>query len=602
MYDDIAISISHVSKMFKIYKRPRERILDLLGLGILTRNKADEFWALKDIDLKIKKGSKIALIGRNGAGKSTLLKIIAGNLKPTTGEVQVAGKVSALMELGTGFHPEFTGRENIYASLSYSGIVGKEAKEKFDEIVDFSELEEFIDKPVKTYSAGMYARLAFAASTAIVPEILIIDEILGAGDAYFVNKSIERMKKLTEGGTTVLFVSHDITAVQKMCNEAIWIDRGRVVMEGHILDVSAEYLASIRKQEEKRLRARNIRLKQNDLKTLEESLQSQVIYCHLITEEGAPKDKHPISNIKLFSEDKLIEELKVGDIGDNVAENDLFLLIDKEKINWSSPVEKEARKYRCFEDVGGEYQHALFAFKIPSLDELKKYKVEITYQDVSKEKVKIEYFSGEEYICIGELEANQDFNWKSISVSFIDSDEVEGQTNNEEQEKVYSELLSERERNSRIYGSGEVIIRDVQFLNEKNEETHIFTNTRYKKVRIYYFAKEEIQAPVFVLAYYLLDGTCAMQILSNKDGFEIPSINGEGTVEIVFDPLLLGKGTYLISAAIFKEVNLLDNVEPAAYDLHDKMYEIKVEQPFGINVDIGLINHPVRWGIKHGRK
>lgn len=596
MYDEYAVQINNVNKLFKSYKHPRDRILDVLGFGFLTKNRYEEFWALKDINLNIKKGSKIALVGRNGAGKSTLLKIIAGSLRPTDGDIKINGKVSALMELGTGFHPEFSGRENIFASLSYSGIVGKEAKEKFEEIVDFSELEEFIDKPVKTYSAGMYARLAFATSTAVIPEILIVDEILGAGDAYFINKSIERMKKLTEGGTTVLFVSHDISSVQKMCNEAVWIDKGKVVMEGNILDVTAEYLASIRKQEERRLKARNVRLKHNNFKTLEEGIEDSLVYFHFITENGSPLERHPISEVKFYYKDKVIECLQIGDAGDTNNGSDLFLIADKETINWSSPVEQNGKRYRSFEDVGGEYQHALFVFKVQNLAELRNYELEIVYQDISTEKVKIEFFDGENYVAIGHLEANDDSEWKSSVFSLKEVIHDESMDNETVKTINYQELLEQRESNSRIYGSGEMVITSVDFLNDNNEVSHVFQNLGYKKVRINYFAKEKVRNPIFVLAYYLLDGTCAMQVLSNKDGYEVKEAFGEGFVNVFFNPLLLGKGTYLVSVAIFKELNLLDNVEPPAYDLHDKMYEIKVEQPFGVNVSLGLINHPVRWG------
>lgn len=597
----MAISISQLNKMFKLYKHPRDRVLDLLGLGSLIKKQHQEFWALKDIHLNIKKGSKIALIGRNGAGKSTLLKIIAGSLQPTSGDIHVNGKVSALMELGTGFHPEFSGKENIFASLAYQGVVGKEAKLKYEEIVDFSELEEFIDKPVKTYSAGMYARLAFAVSTAIIPEILIIDEILGAGDAYFINKSIDRMKRLTEGGTTVLFVSHDITSVQKMCTEAIWIDKGRVVMEGNILDVSAEYLASIRRQEEKRLKSRNIRLKHNNFKSLEETSTSKLTYCHLITEAGSPKDQHPISEVKLWQGENLIDHLRIGDAGDINSDFDLFIIVDKETINWSEPKEDRGILYRNFEDLGGEYQHALVAFKIPIEDKLSDYELEITYQDISDEVVKVEYFDGESYCWMGNFEARNDKEWKTSTYQFIENAEIE-EENIPEQSVNYQELMDEREGNNRIYGSGEAVITSVQFLDDQGQEKLVFTNLEYKKIRIHYFANQRIKNPIFVVAYYLLDGTCATQLISSKDEFELREIEGEGSVEIVFDPLLLGKGSYLISVAIFKELNILDNVEPSAYDLHDKLYEIKIEQPFGINVDLGIVNHPVRWGVKHGTR
>lgn len=608
MYDNQnAITISGLNKMYKTFNKPKYRILDLLGLEKFTKNKYNEFWALKDININIKKGSKVALVGRNGAGKSTLLKIISGNLAPTSGKVKINGKVSALMDLGTGFHPEFSGRENIFASLAYSGVVGKEAEAKFEEILDFSELEDFIDNPVKTYSAGMYARLAFATSTAIVPEILIIDEILGAGDAYFINKSIDRMKKLTEGGTTVLFVSHDITSVQKLCSEAIWIDKGHVVMEGHILDVTAEYLASIRKQEEKRLKARNLRLKHNDLKTLEESINNEIVYCHLITENGAPIDKHPISKISLFMDDNEVEMLEIGKGFDNNTGNNIFLLIDKETINWSDIYNKDDKVYRNFENIGGTFQHASFAVKVNNLEDLSRYSLTIEYKDSSNECVKVEYYNGKEYIFLGSLETQNDNTWKQSTFAFAKVTETQNQDDQDNQSdsmtttNIKETHIIDRENNSKIYGSGEIVLTKVQFLDSQNEEKLIFTSGEYKKVRLHYKANERIFNPVFVVAYYLLDGTCATQAISNKDYFEVSTISGEGFVDIVFDPLLLGAGNYLVSVAIFKEVNLLDNIEPSAYDLHDKMYEVKIEQPFGINVNLGLVNHPIRWGIKHDK-
>ena len=166
---DPIISLDAVSKMYRIFRAPRYRMMEALGLPVHP-SRYDEFWPLRNISLQVRPGERLGLVGRNGAGKSTLLKLIAGLLQPTEGRVSVAGKVQALMELGTGFHPEFTGRENVLSSFAYQGVTGRESTELLEAVLDFSELDEFIDKPVKTYSAGMYARLAFAASTAIRPE------------------------------------------------------------------------------------------------------------------------------------------------------------------------------------------------------------------------------------------------------------------------------------------------------------------------------------------------------------------------------------------------------------------------------------------------
>jgi ABC-type polysaccharide/polyol phosphate transport system ATPase subunit len=229
--------------------------MEAFGLPI-PKGAYDEFWALRGISLELERGDSLGLIGQNGAGKSTLLNIVCGRLQPSSGSVTVRGNVQALMELGTGFHPEFSGRDNILSSLAYQGVIGPEARRRLDEIIDFSELADFIDQPVKTYSTGMYARLAFSTATTIAPDVLIIDEVLGAGDAYFAAKCAERMRRLAkETGATVLFVSHDIQAVQRLCERAIWIDHGEIRMAGTAFDVSKAYYADVTAREEARLRA-----------------------------------------------------------------------------------------------------------------------------------------------------------------------------------------------------------------------------------------------------------------------------------------------------------------------------------------------------------
>ena len=250
MSDEISITVRDVSRVFKRYRHPRYRVLEALGFP-LPKNAYDEFWALHGISLAVRRGESLAIIGQNGAGKSTLLSIVCGRLQPSSGSVSVRGEIQALMDLGTGFHPEFTGRQNIYSALSYQGITGRAANDRLDDIVDFSELAEFIDQPVKTYSSGMYARLAFSAATAIVPDVLIIDEILAAGDAYFAGKCADRMRRLTkEAGATVLFVSHDMASVQHLCEQAVWLERGRIKMAGPTLEISKAYYASVMEREE----------------------------------------------------------------------------------------------------------------------------------------------------------------------------------------------------------------------------------------------------------------------------------------------------------------------------------------------------------------
>jgi ABC-type polysaccharide/polyol phosphate transport system ATPase subunit len=251
------ISLSRLSKVYRLHHRPIDKVLDALGVNawlFWRRNYYRPFWALRGIDLEVRRGERVGLVGRNGAGKTTLLRLIAGSVAPSEGRVRVEGTVQALMALGTGFHPEFTGLQNIDAALAYHGLTSRQIRTRAEEIIDFAELREFIDQPVKTYSAGMYARLAFAVATSIEPDILIIDEILGAGDAYFYGKCVERMKRLTvDRGATVLFVSHDLPSVLALCDRAVWLERGEIAADGAPLEVTQRYYAQVQREENARL-------------------------------------------------------------------------------------------------------------------------------------------------------------------------------------------------------------------------------------------------------------------------------------------------------------------------------------------------------------
>ena len=203
-----------------------------------------DFWALKDVSFEIQKEERIGIIGRNGAGKSTLLKILSRITEPTTGQITLNGRIASLLEVGTGFHPELTGRENIYLNGAILGMSKVEIKRKFDEIVAFSEVEKFLDTPVKRYSSGMYVRLAFAVAAHLEPEILVVDEVLAVGDAAFQKKCLGRMSEVSQEGRTVIFVSHNMIAVKSLCQRAIWLDDGQIKLDGESSQVVGEYLQS----------------------------------------------------------------------------------------------------------------------------------------------------------------------------------------------------------------------------------------------------------------------------------------------------------------------------------------------------------------------
>ena len=238
---DYAIKVSHVTKKFKIYYDKANTLKERL-VFFLNNNKNEERTVLEDINIEIKKGETVALIGTNGSGKSTLLKLMTKIIYPTKGKITTVGKLTSLLELGAGFHDDFTGRENIYFNASIFGLTRSEIDAKVDDIIAFSELEEFIDNPVRTYSSGMYMRLAFSIAINVNAEILLIDEILAVGDQHFQDKCFDKLKELKESDKTIVIVSHSLDSIRKLCTRAIWIKDGRVEMDGETNKVIDKYL------------------------------------------------------------------------------------------------------------------------------------------------------------------------------------------------------------------------------------------------------------------------------------------------------------------------------------------------------------------------
>lgn len=238
--NDIAIDVNHVTKTFKLYSDKPQTLKERLVRG--WKNKTEERVVLKDINLEIKKGETVALIGVNGSGKSTLLKLMTKIIYPNKGTLKTYGKLTSLLELGAGFHPDFTGRENIYFNAAIFGLTKKEIDERLQDIIEFSELGDFIDSPVRTYSSGMYMRLAFSVAINVDAEILLIDEILAVGDQHFQDKCFAKLEELAKSKMTIVIVSHSLDSIKKLCNRAIWINEGVVARDGNCSDVINEYL------------------------------------------------------------------------------------------------------------------------------------------------------------------------------------------------------------------------------------------------------------------------------------------------------------------------------------------------------------------------
>ena len=249
----VAIQARGLGKAYQLYDKPMDRVKDVFFGGPRYR----EFWAVRDVYLDVPHGSTVGIIGENGAGKSTLLKLLTGITTPTTGHVQVNGRVASLLELGAGFHPEFSGRENIFLNCSILGMGQAEIEERFESIVQFSELGEFIERPVKTYSSGMYVRLGFAVASSVDPDILLIDEALSVGDEHFKGKCINRLNEFREQGKTTVFVSHDMGSIKSMCQHVVLMGQGEVLEQGTAEEVADAYLKRAHARGNERLSSYN---------------------------------------------------------------------------------------------------------------------------------------------------------------------------------------------------------------------------------------------------------------------------------------------------------------------------------------------------------
>jgi ABC-type polysaccharide/polyol phosphate transport system ATPase subunit len=407
-----AIEIKDISKKFKVYHN-RESHLKYALLNILKGKKArlsSAFWALKDINIDIPKGKTVGFIGRNGSGKSTLLKLMSQILFPDQGTIETHGKISTLIELGAGFHPELSGRENVYINASILGLSRTEVNRKFKEIVHFSGLESFIDNPVKTYSSGMYVRLGFSVAINIDPDILLVDEVLAVGDESFQRKCIKKIHDLKKSGKTIVFVSHDLDSIEELCDEVYLLDNGRLIKQGKPVEVISEY--------------HRLLMGSSDLQ---------------VRQEAAAKDPAMVSNGK------------------------------------------------------------------------------------------------------------------------------------------------------NRWGSKEIEITGLVFLDKKGEDTDFITTGDAFAVRINYEAHSKIDQPVFGIAIYSDTGIHITGPNTKKEGFIIESLEGKGYIQYEVDSLPLMPGTYLLSAAIYD----LSGMHP--YDHWEQYWKFHVLESKTVTHRYGLISIPSKW-------
>lgn len=632
---DAAISLRGVGKMYKLYPSKGAHLVAALGGDRLlprARTRAREFWALRGIDLHLQRGQRVGVIGRNGAGKSTLLKLITGNLAPSEGTIEVHGEVRALIDAGGGFHPEFTGYENIRSALIYQGFRPSEIRAAEQDIADFTELGEFLDQPFKTYSLGMQTRLTFATATAIKPDILIVDEILGAGDAYFLSKSTERMRELVSGGATVLLVSHSLDQVMMFCDEAIWIDRGRIVERGPSLEVCKAYEKHIKVLEDRRLRAKNLKVTSGRYR----SMQFDEYGDHLIVRfevQGGPEDRFEISAAELLCDGQSEERLLVGEAQDAETSQAAFVVLDA--CEWSAPKSAAGRRFRQLAPAGasavGQVLFYLWAFFPDS-----NYSLGLTYRTDGAPQVLLRVLKSGSELHRAVLEPAQDWSAARLAIQLpgpgmgapvAAADEAQdtaaradlesqdtaaeggvptaGVTETSEPDPAAASQTVESAApvraalDGRWPGEGSVMIDAVRLLDGGGAERAVFQVGEEMVVDMACSARRADEFPVIPVAVlFRRDGVLVSRFIGDRLDLRLGA--GEKfTVRLPLGRLNLGNAHYVFSVALYRKLDV-QNVEPVEiYDLIDRSYEFEV---YGTPPLVtGVFQHPGRWEVRSPR-
>ena len=580
MSEQPIIVVESLTKRYRRFTKPVWQAVSFLGLPIPPRTH-DAFTALSDLSFSVNRGERLALIGANGAGKTTLLRLVAGLLRPSSGRVVVAGTVQALMEIGADFHMDLTGRENVMNILGLAALDRSALHRRYAEVVDFAELEDFMERPVREYSAGMYARLAFAVATAVEPEILIIDEVLGAGDAHFMHKSLDRMKDLTTQGATILFVSHDMSAAQMLCDRAIWLDQGKIMADGPMLEVSKAYLRFMRDKDEVRMKLRAIGLSRASAASVDDT----ATVMRLVGPDEKPPHK-PLFVSRIAVGLGAFERAHLDPAGTEGVDG-LRLMLDPRTLNWGKATRVKSRSARPFGDFGGDYRHAPWSVDA-ALAKSGQAWVELDYLPSPSDPVFVELFdqAAQAYVRLGELPAGQPQDWVTARFAIAPPSEDRGPTT----------AIPQRRNELDHYGSGEAQITRFVIGDTERAERHTLISGETAEIRIGYQALQPVERPAVVVAIYrAADGVCATQLISNLDGLTLERLEGEGEVRITLSPLRLGKGEYVASAALFERLDLSDPREPQAYHVIDRALPFQVLAPAGLNIDLGAFQHPARW-------
>ncbi|MCE5252290.1 ABC transporter ATP-binding protein [bacterium] len=558
-----------------MFRSPGDKILDAFGVlewAFWKKYKFREFWALQDVNFELKKGSRLGIIGPNGAGKSTLLKVISGNIPPSVGTVEVNGNIQALMELGTGFHPEFTGYENIRASLAYQGFTLNEIKKAEQEIADFTEIGQFLSQPFKTYSDGMKARLAFATATVIKPEILIIDEVLGAGDAYFLRKSSQRMLKMAESGATILLVSHALEQIMRFCEETIWLDRGRIVMFGASIEVVKAYEQYVRMLSDRRIKARNYKRMSSRYGSDTYDIFGDYIFV-VFKLEGQYQACCDISEIRLLKNGEIEERLMVGSSQDNNPFHSSFVMI--EEGDWSSPQKKEKVTWRSLnipKKQGMVTGKAAFLFH--ALFDNTKYDLEIDYRCENACTLSVEIWKNGYTLIHKEDVLNETQGWAKSCIELKNLVSGAAGADSENIPQTHMNLNEKTISVRRWPSEGSLAIEQVSTVNGENKEQTVFEVGEPIIVKILIKAHKTGLFPLLpAVSIYRLDGILVTHYLEQRPICSVQLEKDQKRIILLdMGSPKFGNGYYVFSVGLFGEAV----EESQRYDLIDKSFEFEI--------------------------
>jgi len=597
-----AIRLENVSKRFTLHQRRAQSFQDLV-VGMFQRDNKTlvgpesepdgDFWALRDVSFSVEEGETVGVIGPNGAGKSTLLKLISRIIEPTSGEIEVNGRVGALLELGAGFHTDLTGRENIYLNGSILGLSRAEIETRMDEIIAFAELERFIDMPVKHYSSGMHMRLGFSVAVHTDPKILLVDEVLAVGDENFQHKCLDRIMDLRREGITICFVSHGLGQVRRLCSRAIWLDHGTIQAEGGVDDAVSAYLRHAATEEESMMgkpgtlgrratsRQRASAAGSGDAR---EDKRLEIMDVSFLDGTGDERQVFRVGEpwvVRLRY--RALDRMERPVFGITVHRNDGLRVCDSNTLSAGLSIPSVEGDgdifYRITQLPLMEGTYFLSASVQSSADAI----VYDKHDRLHTFKVR-QVGRGERY---GLISLGGRWDWdadqQSLSAKPRSASEMPVQTRG-------SDPIAERR-----WGTNDIEITDVALLDAAGVRRRVFEAGEPWMARLYYRARRRVDNPVFGLAIHREGNLHICGPNTHFAGLGIPFIEDEGHVSYRVDRLPLTAGTYYLT------VSAHDLADTVMYDYQDRLYVFKVCQ-FGADENVGVVSLGAEWNWNEAGK